>query len=113
MSDAHCTQTHRIEAAEKRVDTLFGLLERIENKFDAKLDLILMQMSKLAVLEANHTTHNAEMQKLSNEVSTCKAAISDVTAFRHHTEGMAKMAVILWGALSGLVGFLLVKVLFP
>ena len=95
------------------MDTIFAILEKMENKFDAKLDMILMQMSKLAVLEANHSTHNAEMQKLSNEVSTCKAAITDVTAFKHHTQGMAKMAWILWTALSGLVGFLLVKVLFP
>ena len=95
------------------MDTIFAILEKMENKFDTKLDMILMQMSKLAVLEANHSTHNAEMQKLSNEVSTCKAAITDVTAFKHHTQGMAKMAWILWTALSGLVGFLLVKVLFP
>jgi len=108
-----CTYQHRLDALEKQDSLVFDALKKMEDKFDSKLDLILFQINKIAVLEANHNNHAAGMERAFHKIERLEMDNRTLTTFRDRTEGMAKMAWVLWGSISGLVGFLLVKVLFP
>jgi hypothetical protein len=107
-----CHYEHRISSLEKKDETLFGILKNMEDKFDSKLDLILFQINKIAVLEANHTNHAASMQRAFQKIENLEGENRKLNTFKDRTEGMAKMAWLLWGSVGGLVGFLLIKVFF-
>jgi hypothetical protein len=102
--------THRIDVLEKRDETIFAALKKMEDKFDSKLDLILFQINKIAVLEANHNNHAQGMQRAFSKIESLESADRELEAFRNKTEGMAKMAWILWGAIGSGVLALLVEV---
>ena len=104
-----CQFTHRIENLEKRDDDMVALLGKIESKFDAKLDTIIFQINKVAVLEASHQAHSTAMERCFKALEKIAAKQDDFDAFRNRTEGMAKMAWVLWGAMGTGLGFLLLK----
>lgn len=106
-----CTSMHRIETLERKEETIFNALKKMEDKFDAKLDLILFQIQKIAVLEANHQNHQAGMARAFDRIDHLEQQARDLQAFKHQTSGMAKMAWILWTALGISVAGLVVKVL--
>ncbi len=108
MSDCDCIHETRISNLEAQDSTIKESL----NKFENKLDLILLQISKVAVLEANHGHQNEAIGRAFERIESVEKTLADVNRFVHRTEGMAKMAYILWGALgSGLV-MLAIKVMF-
>lgn len=107
-----CSQIHRIDTLERRDESIFSTLKKMEDKFDAKLDLILFQINKIAVLEANHQHHSNALDRAFEKIEHLEDSIRETEAFRNKTEGMAKMAWTLWAAISGIVGFLLIKVFF-
>lgn len=106
-----CTSMHRIENLERKEDIVFAALKKMEDKFDAKLDLILFQIQKIAVLEANHINHQAGLSRAFEKLESLEEQARDLYAFKNHTSGMAKMAWVLWSALGISVAGLLVKVM--
>jgi len=111
MTPDSCTSLHRIETLERKEDVVFTAIKKMEDKFDAKLDLILFQIQKIAVLEANHQNHQAGMARAFDKIEYLESQARDLQAFKNHTSGMAKMAWVLWSALGISVAGLLVKVL--
>ena len=107
-----CTFVHRIENLEKRDDDMVSLLGKIESKFDSKLDMIIFQINKVAVLEASHQAHSSAMERCFATMEKISSRLDAMDAFRNRTEGMAKMAWVLWGAMGTGVGFLLLKAMF-
>jgi len=105
-----CSQSYRLENLEKRDETVFNALKKMEDKFDSKLDLILFQINKIAVLEANHNNHATSLDRAIAKIESLEHADKEMSAFRHKTEGMAKMAWLLWGAIGSGVLALLVEV---
>lgn len=101
---------HRIETLERRDETIFAAIKKMEDKFDAKLDLILFQIQKIAVLEANHENHQLGMQRAFSRIEDLEHQARDLQAFRNQTHGMAKMAWILWTALGVSVAGVIVKI---
>lgn len=108
MSDP-CQFTHRIENLEKRDDDMITLLGKIEAKFDSKLDMIIFQINKVAVLEASHQAHSSAMERCFKMMEKIGERMDYIDAFKNKTEGMAKMAWVLWGAMGTGLGFLLLK----
>lgn len=111
MSDP-CNYVSRIDALERRDDSIFSAIKKMEDKFDSKLDLILFQISKIAVLEANHQHQSTALDRAFKKIEDLQKSVDVTLEFKNKTEGMAKMAWYLWGGLSGVVGFLLIKVFF-
>jgi hypothetical protein len=116
---AECSQEPRLVALEQQDNALHKALD----KFDTKLDAILTQVSKIAVLEANHSHHSDGLGRafkaiadLNNKHDADDVAIngrlSDLEKFMNKTTGMAQLAYILWGAMGGGLILLTVKVLF-
>ena len=107
-----CSQIHRMDTIEKREDALIKTLEMMENRFDAKLDLILSQISKIAVLEVNHQNSSNAINRAFSKLEEIEKTTRDLLTFRDHTEGMAKMAWLLWGVMGTGLGFLILKAIF-
>lgn len=105
-----CTSIHRIAQLERRDESIMEALKKMEDRFDSKLDLILFQINKIAVLEANHNNQSASISRAFTKIEDLEVAMVDIQAFKNHTKGMAKMAWFLWGAMSGAIGFLVIKV---
>lgn len=86
------------------------------SELKGKTDLILMQVTKVAVLEANHT-HQGEalgrafirIEGLEKEVD---ALTKETTQFIHEIKGMARMAWWAWGAMGTGLGAMFLKVIF-
>ena len=98
----------RIALTEKSVHSM----ERTMEAVSTKLDLILAQITRVAILEEKHSTQQADVTRAhakieSNQVKLDALAVES-RAFINYTKGQNK---ILW-ALAGAVGVLLVKVLF-
>lgn len=100
MPPEPCTQLHRISTLEKSTDALMDKLLSIENKFDGKLDLILMQINKIAVLEANHANHSSALGRAFDKIDEIESDNRRLNDWKSHTEGMARMAWMLWGSLG-------------
>jgi hypothetical protein len=106
MDDAHL---HRIAQVEQRHEQLIAKLQAIEDKFDTKLDMILMQITKIAVLEVNLSNNTAATDRAFHAIANCEHRITDVEHFRARIEGMTKLAWILWGSISAVVVGLIIK----
>ncbi len=102
---------HRIETLERRDETIFSAIKKMEDKFDAKLDLILFQIQKIAVLEANHQNHQAGMERAFSRIEALEDQSRELQAFKNQTSGMARMAWVLWTALGVSVAGIIVKIL--
>lgn len=107
-----CSSIHRIEALEKREEVIFSALKKMEDKFDSKLDLILFQINKIAVLEANHNNHQQSIQRAFAKIETAEDQVRALEMFRSKTEGMAKIAWLLWSTIGVGVVLILIKVFF-
>lgn len=77
-----------------------------------KLDMILAQITKVAVLEEKHTYQGEALGRAFNKLGTMENELHELDRFRHRTEGMAKMAWILWVAIGSAVFALALKVFF-
>ena len=91
--------------------TMAGIRSANE-QISSKLDLLLTQMTKIALLEERHlaqqTDINRAHDRLNKLADGLTAHIKTTEAFINYSRGRDK---VLW-ALSGAVGVLLVKVLF-
>ena len=107
-----CVSGQRIDALEKRDDKIFDMLGAMENRFDGKLDLILMQINKIGVLEANHTNHAASMSRVFEKISEIEKLVALQSKFQHTIEGMARMAWIIWTGMGITIIGIVAKMVF-
>lgn len=77
-----------------------------------KLDMILAQITKVAVLEEKHQYQGEALGRAFAKLGAMETEMLELDRFRHRTEGMAKMAWILWGAIGSAVFGLALKVFF-
>jgi hypothetical protein len=81
-----------------------------------KLDLILAQITKVAILEERHTNSAADINRahlyIVNLEKEVKAMNSEVKDFMSQAKGMGRMAWAVWTLLASGLGVMLVKILF-
>ena len=111
-AECECKQEGKNAMLEERDKMIVESL----SKQDMKLDMILSQVTKVAVLENNHQHHSSglerafkQIQKHEDELDSLSKEVKDFIA---HTRGMARMAWDLRGFLSGTVGILGIKLVF-
>lgn len=81
-----------------------------------KLDLILAQITKVAILEERHNGSTADINRahlyIANLEKEVKTLSTEVRDYISESRGMAKMAWALWTLLSGGMGMMLAKIFF-
>jgi len=106
-----CHYEHRLEQIERRYESLLESLKKMEDKFDTKLDMILFQINKVAILEEKHTYQSQALGRAFEKIGLIETSVDNLKSFKDKTEGMARMAYLLWTAMGVSVGALAVKVL--
>lgn len=107
-----CKQLGRIAVLEQRDASIIESLQELKQK----TDLILMQVTKVAVLEVNHS-HQSEalaraftrIEQIEKELTTLS---KETREFMHTVQGMSKMAWYLWGGMGAGMVAMLSKVMF-
>ena len=107
-----CSHIHRIAALEKRDDELLAELRKMSEKFDAKLDTIITQVTKIEVLEVNHRYHMDAMDRAFAKIKELDDSCKTLNEYKNKAEGMVRMAWLLWGAMGTGVGALIIRALF-
>ena len=107
-----CKHESKIAILEQRDQMIVEALQ----KMDGKVDLILMQVTKVAVLEVNHSNHNEALGRAFSRIETLEkdnaALAKEAREFINEVKGMAKMGYWVWGLMGTGLGAMLVKVLF-
>ena len=105
-----CTQMHRIEILEKRDDDLLTAFKAMSDKFDTKLDMIIFQINKIAVLEVEHQNHKSSMTRAFDAIDALSKKVELLGSFKDKAEGMTKMAWVLWSAMGISITTLVIKI---
>jgi hypothetical protein len=91
-------------------------LKRTMEGVSTKLDLILAQITKVAILEEKHSNSTADINRahlyIANLEKDVKTLAEEVRAFISESKGMAKMGWAVWTILSGGLGLMLAKMFF-
>lgn len=97
------------------------------DSLNTKVDLILAQVTKVAILEEKHTAQQIDLTRAHRKIETLEAdhakeieslrkIIDDLAiearSYINESRGMAKMGLIVWTSLGAAVLLLLVKILF-
>lgn len=110
--NCECKHESKIAMLEQRDQMILDLLQKLEGK----VDLVLMQLTKVAVLEANHDHQSEALGRAFTRIESLelemKSLSKSTNEFISHTKGMARMAWYLWGLITALVGALGIKVMF-
>jgi len=106
-----CPHERRLESIERRYEALLESLKKMEDKFDMKLDMIITSVYKVSVLEEKHSYQSAALERAFSNIKEMKSNLETLEAFKNKTEGMARMAWILWGALGISVLGLVTKII--
>ena len=106
----------------KHEGTIAGLihdrddLKKSMEAVSTKLDLILAQITKVAILEERHNGSTQDINRahlyIANLEKEVKSLSQEVREFISESKGMAKMAWIVWTLLSGGLGLMLAKIFF-
>lgn len=111
VSDEYkCTQVHRIESLERRGDDLLEAFKSMADKFDAKLDVIIYQMNKIAILEVEHSNHKTSLSRAFDQIEDLTKVVATLTSYKDKAEGMTRMAWILWSAMGVSITTLIIKI---
>lgn len=98
----------RIALLERAVSSI----ERSNEANGAKLDMILTQVTRVAILEEKHTAQQADVNRAHNGLANIGKKLDELAtesrAFMNYSRGQGK---IIW-ALAGGVAMLSIKVLF-
>ena len=105
-----CSSEKRLETIERRYDNLSDVIKKMEDKFDAKLDMILYQINKVAILEEKHTYQSAALTRAFDHLKDLDTEVKILQDFKNKTEGMAKMAWLLWSAMGLSLAAIITKV---
>ena len=113
MPDCHdCKHEGKIAMLEQRDQMIMDAL----NELKGKTDLILMQVTKVAVLEANHGHHAEALGRAFSRIESAEKQIKDISVesreFMNQIKGMMRVAYWLWGAMGTGLGEMLIKILF-
>lgn len=107
-----CKHEGKIAMLEQRDQMIMDALTELKGK----TDLILMQVTKVAVLEANHSHHAEALGRAFTRIEVLENSIKTVSeetkAFMHTMQGMARMAYWVWGLMGTGLGTMLIKVMF-
>ena len=95
-----CPHETRIASIEQRHERLLESIKKMEDKFDAKLDMIIFQINKVAVLEEKHTYQSQALGRAFEKLGMVELDIDKLKSFMDKTEGMARMAWYIWGAMG-------------
>ena len=105
-----CSQLHRIDVLEKRDDDLLAAFKSMTDKFDTKLDMIIFQINKIAVLEVEHQNHKSSMTRAFDAIEGLAKKVELLHSFKDKAEGMTKMAWVLWSAMGISITTLIIKI---
>lgn len=98
----------RLALTERSVSSM----ERTMEAVSTKLDLILAQITRVAILEEKHTNQQSDLNRAHSKIADLSSKhdtlAEEIRAFMNFAKGQGK---VLW-ALGGVVGLLLIKVLF-
>lgn len=104
---------------EKRLSLLEQSFQQIPRSMDsvnAKMDMILAQITKVAILEEKHRSQQLDIahahDKLARLEQKHDGLQKEVMQFINEARGMARMAWVVWTLLGTTVVALLVKMLF-
>jgi hypothetical protein len=107
-----CTQLETIHSLVSDRDGMKKTMEGVSTK----LDLILAQITKVAILEERHTNSVTDINRahmyIANLEKETKALSVEVRDFISYSKGVARTAWAVWSLLAGTVLMLLVKILF-
>jgi hypothetical protein len=118
-----CKQEAKIAMLEQRDGMILDLLGKLEQK----TDLILMQITKVAVLEVNHDHQSEALARAFTRIEHLERATADAAKessrqiealstetrkFMNQMEGMARGAKILWTLMGGGLGLMFLKIVF-
>jgi hypothetical protein len=78
---------------------LIEALHKLDNKVDAKLDMVLMQISKIAVIESDIRHSSDAMERAFQAIATVEKRVADLQQFQNETKGASK---VVWMAISAL-----------
>ena len=123
MVEQHANERRTTIKSECLNDTLItGLthdrdsMKRTLEGVSTKLDLILAQITKVAILEERHTNSTVDINRahayiaaLEKEVKVINTEVKD---FISQAKGMGRMAWIVWTLLTSGMAIMLVKLLF-
>ena len=94
---------------------------------NTKVDLILAQVTKVAILEEKHTAQQIDLTRAHRKIETLEAEHAkeieslckkvdelaiESRSYISETRGMAKMAVFIWTTMGAAVFLLMIKVMF-
>lgn len=90
----NCPNEGRLVRVEIKTDNLADSFSKVEGK----LDLILSNVSKIAVLEMHHAHHTQAFERAFNRIEGLETKTNTFESFMDGAKGMSKMALGLWGA---------------
>ena len=105
-----CSSDLRLDALERRHETLLENIKKMEDRFDAKLDLILSQLNKVAILEEKHTYQSASLERAFTRIKDLDDQVDALSSFKDQVKGMARMAYLIWGAMGVSIAAIVAKV---
>jgi vacuolar-type H+-ATPase subunit D/Vma8 len=104
---------------EKRLSLLEQSFQQIPRSMDsvnAKMDMILVQITKVAILEEKHRSQQLDIAHAHDKLVSLEqkhdGLQKEVMQFINEARGMARMAWVVWTLLGTTVVALLVKMLF-
>lgn len=103
---------HRVSSLEHASQTLKEAISGMT----IKLDLILAQVTKVAILEEKHNTQQLDLNRLYTRVETLNDKHETLSVesreFSNIVKGMGRVAWALWSVLGATVLVLFIKILF-
>jgi hypothetical protein len=104
---------------ERRVSALEGSHNYVKSAVEeivGKLDKILEQNTKVAVLAEKQAMHAIDLDRVERRISSVEdkhaTLLQTVTQFISFISGLTKLAYVLWTTLSGVTLIILIKMLF-
>jgi tetrahydromethanopterin S-methyltransferase subunit G len=109
---AECKHESKIISLDAGASEMRKTLEGVSTK----LDLILAQITKVAVLEEKHSNQTADVNRAHSYIAKLEKDVDtlsiEVREFMAYSRGMARTAWAVWGLLSGLVMGIFIKMIF-
>lgn len=125
MSDSEDIHDDRRNASdtyrdtERRINTLEHASQTLKEAISGmtiKLDLILAQVTKVAILEEKHNTQQLDLNRLYTRVETLndkhETLAVESREFNNTVKGIGRVAWALWTVLGATVLLLFIKILF-
>jgi hypothetical protein len=112
IEPVECKHEAKIAILDQRDSMIMESLQELKSK----TDLILMQVTKVAVLEVNHSHHNEAMSRAFLRIEKLEEAGGtlgkETREFINQVKGMTRVAYWLWGAMGTGLGAMMLKILF-